>query len=899
MEANLKKQWTVYFTPLCHHDYGYTKPIEPLLADYLQFYRDVLRFIEETDGYPEEAKYRYTCEEVWSVHNFLTHCTAEEKDRFLRYAREGRIEVSAFWGNIADTQLSSEALIRTVYDAFALKREYGIPITGASLVDMPGMGWGVPKLMAGAGLTYLFNGMPAYFHWDKHGSVPVHEFWDETQILRHGRPDAYMWEGQDSGKVFTYYQGSYGWMLGAMGGRTSKPDTYEDAEEFLPGLLRAAEAQGVPFSMLRYVDHGEDNVPPKKSISDIVRRWNAAHDNPKLVVATNAQFFTKLKAECGTVGQEPGTLRTFRGEIPHTDYTYAAHSFAKELGLNGRNRHAVLRAEALAALASLYLDAPRQAAAIAAVYRDILTFDEHCFGMWFPIGAMEDYDWSSKAHHAYRAAYQAEQIAARAASALATSAADQHAYVTVFNTQATPRSDTVCLRPLPWEENCTLTDTESGAEIPYTVYRNTGSGDTAEHAAEAEVCAHMGKPESAFAQTLVFRAEGVPPLGWKRYRVTRAAAACAQAPTAGCADALENEYYRIRFAADGQIRSVYDKSLRREWTDSASPYPFAAVLCRECESTQVTLPLYQGYEIVHSDSVMQKAIVRFTAKGLPEAALGIILYAGTPRIELEVKLLLNGLPSHEWLLALPFDLPQPTFSYEGSLCRPTVFRDGLPGTLTNHYCVQNWARAANAESAVAVASPEAHNVYFGGLWPCYVSQAHHAIHPRDFGAPFVSAADVQTGGMFYLLAYNNGRVNFHMTQNGLLHFAFAVASGPADFDPTAFGEGFQNPMTAVYTAEKPERIPAGSADPAIVSGLPENIRLGAFKTAEDGRGFLLRLHESAGKQTETALRLPQNTAHANLTNLAEEDGEPCAIDADRAVQLSFAAFETKSIRFGS
>ena len=896
MFSFLKKRWEIYFTPLCHHDYGYTKPIEPLLDDYVRFYRDVIRFIELTDAYPEEAKYRYTCEEMWSVAHFLECCNAEEKAKFIKYAREGRIEISAFWANIAETQCSGEELIRMMYYAFELKSRYGIPVYGGSLVDMPGMGWGVPKVMAGAGLEYLFNGMPAYFHWRVHGSPAVHEFWDESKILRHGRPDAYIWEGQDGGSIFTYYQGSYGWFLGATPPSVEAPETLEETERYLPDILRDAESRNVPFNILRFVDHGVDNRAPEMSISDIARRWNEKYDNPRLIVSTNDQFFMRLKRECGVQGQKNGSLRSFRGEIPHTDYTYAAMSFAKEMGLNYRNHNAAAQAEFLSTLAAVCLRRPGQSAYIMSIYKDMMTFDEHCFGMSFPVGAIQDYDWSSKAHHAYRAAAQAKGIGSRSASDLAAAVAGGYegddAVVTVFNSLGFERTDIVRIKNIQVDENYILTDTESGAEIPYTVYKTGLWNDTEAYAAESEICTRMGGREADFAKILVFRAERVPPLGWKSYKLNaRPEKSAALAPQTGV---IENDYYRVTFAVSGQIASVFDKALGKELVDTDSPHPFAAVLCRDCESTRVTLPEYSGFEIVSSTAVMQKAIVRFRAEGVPEAALGIILYQGIRRIEFELKLLLNGLPAHEWLLALPFDIPGPAFEYEGAQCRPTPFRDQFPGSLTNHYTVQNWASAGNSVVKAAISSIESHVFYFGGLWPCYVSQAHHAIHPKDFGAPFICEGDIGKGGMYLLLAYNNGRVNFHMSQNGEVRYTFALTSGEPGFDPVRFGQEFQNKLIAAQALSNPS-ISLGRSFSAAECDA-ENVQVSAFKCAEDGNGYILRLMETTGSDVCTALCLRGIEAETVIkTSLTEENGPPLPVQGDM-ISLVFKPFETITLR---
>lgn len=92
----------VCFVPVTHHDLGYTQAIEPLLESYCRYYDDVLRFCEQTDDYPEEARYRYTVESLWSLEYYLRHAPEERLRAFFRYVEEGRIEISALYANVID-----------------------------------------------------------------------------------------------------------------------------------------------------------------------------------------------------------------------------------------------------------------------------------------------------------------------------------------------------------------------------------------------------------------------------------------------------------------------------------------------------------------------------------------------------------------------------------------------------------------------------------------------------------------------------------------------------------------------------------------------------------------------------------------------------------------------------
>ena len=245
-----RKHWEVCLTPISHHDLGYTNTIERVLQQYCGIYDDVLRFCEETDNYPEEAKFRYNVEGAWSLQYFIERSDKATRDKLAKYMKEGRIEVHALFGNETTDLDSHEELVRLMYPSFRINREFGGKIKVGSITDMPGISWGLPTVMSDAGVKYFFAGLPDYFEWDnadkkKYGNI--HTFWDEENILRHGKPDAFYWKGPDGSKVLLYFQGSYGcW----------SPKSVDQVMTELPGKLNEIDSKGNPFSVMRYGGYG-------------------------------------------------------------------------------------------------------------------------------------------------------------------------------------------------------------------------------------------------------------------------------------------------------------------------------------------------------------------------------------------------------------------------------------------------------------------------------------------------------------------------------------------------------------------------------------------------------------------------------------------------------------------
>ena len=65
------KRWTVYLTQHTHTDIGYTRPQTEILPESLRFLDFALDYCDLTDDYPDDAKFRWTCETFWAVREFL------------------------------------------------------------------------------------------------------------------------------------------------------------------------------------------------------------------------------------------------------------------------------------------------------------------------------------------------------------------------------------------------------------------------------------------------------------------------------------------------------------------------------------------------------------------------------------------------------------------------------------------------------------------------------------------------------------------------------------------------------------------------------------------------------------------------------------------------------------
>ena len=186
---------------------------------------------------------------------------------------------------------------------------------------------------------------------------------------------------------------------------------------------------------------------------------------------------------------------------------------------------------------------------------------------------------------------------------------------------------------------------------------------------------------------------------------------------------------------------------------------------------------------------------------------------------------------------------------------------------------------------------------FGGLWPGYVSQAHHGITPPNFGHKFLKEGELKKGWVYSYVMANNFRTNFYLTQVSDSLFRYSITTYKGDWKKGKaynFGWSFQNPLIPVCMNGKKEgKLPISYSFCDINQ---PNVLLLTLKQAEDGEGLIVRLMETEGKDTDVKVTLPFFTiTGAYQTNLVEENERILSIKK-HSVEVFAKAFGITTIR---
>ncbi len=907
-----RKHWEIHLIPIAHHDYGYTDTIEDVLQFYIDLYNKTITYCEATADWPVEARFHYTCEEAWSLRYYMEHSDEATLDKLAKWVAAGQVEIPALVGNETSGMCGHEELIRLLYPSRTLQRRLGGEICVGSITDVPGLSWALPTVLAGSGVKYFFAGLPPYFSTAKGHATS----WDDSQIVREtGVPDAFWWEGPDGSKVLTFYQVGYGGF---------DPRSTDDVMKDLPGILDEIDSKGNPFSVMRAAAYGcGDNTPTSMVGCEITREWNDTWAFPKLVMSTNTKFFRAVEPECKD-------LRTFRGEVPHSDYAVGALSSAKETSLNRVTHDKLPAIERFAAIASAFepglltpaaghfhdthvmsLDVPQMgmASRIDDAWYDMMMFDEHTWGMWGPVGPIQEFAWHDKSRHAYRAAATATIMGRRALTSIANGIkreAGEH--VVVFNPLTMGRDDVVRVNGMEtghlWlisemQTDSTpfdLIDLETGKSIAYQIVHIDSPQHPAPFAAPRSA---MGTLQPPLSKELLFKAQDVPSVGYRAFRMAPRDTAPTFETTLKVTDSsLENEFFKVTVDAEaGVVTSIFDKELQRELVDTEADHHVNQLVVKHAKTTRLKTQAKGKVAIGQTGSVMASLIVTSKALGCPQVTQEIALYDGVKRVDFNNRVLKDSTPLLELHFAFPFKMDRPKFAFEGSNSVIRPFKDQLPGSNTNYYSVQHWAEVSDGEIGITLTPIDSHLVEFGGIHPFRVSPAHRNVEPRDFKKGYVSEEEITDGHMYSFALANNFCTNFRPAQQGDLLFRYSITSHAGDWSagaPRDFGWARANPLMPVMLARETE------GDRPVVDSFCKidkpNVVLTTLKRAEDEDGFILRLVETEGKATDVTVELPfLAIAEAFTTDLVEKNTHPL-VSQPHSVTVTLEPMSIRTIR---
>ena len=307
-----------------------------------------------------DADYKFVLAEIDYLKPYFDAFPQDRED-LRRLMAEGRVEIVGGNYNEPNTNLiSAEAIIRNAVYGVGFQRDvFGGDPRSAWMLDAFGHDPGYPGLMAAAGLTSSAWARGPFHQWGPSGA--------EGGDRRMQFSTEFEWISPDGGGLLTAYMAHHygaGWRLHA-------PPDLVAAELEAYGQFRGLAQVATTRNVLLPV--GSDHVIPARWVTDIHRDWNQRYVWPRFVTAVPREFFDAVRAEAAGPGSSAWISPQTRDMNPV--YTGKDVSYIDTKQGQRAIEIAVTEAERLGALAWL-AGAPYPHAALDKAWR-ILAYGAH------------------------------------------------------------------------------------------------------------------------------------------------------------------------------------------------------------------------------------------------------------------------------------------------------------------------------------------------------------------------------------------------------------------------------------------------------------------------------------------------------------------------------------------
>jgi len=844
----------IHLVHISHHDPGYTDIMSHVFQSHCRWIDEILDEMDTYEDGPEETRLRISVEQFWSLDYYLKHTTPDRRQKLIDRVKKGDIELTALYGNMITEQMGHEEAYRTMYAANAFSETCGIRIKTACHMDVPGISYGMCRALCDAGVEFLVCDMPNYYSW---GHEKLVNYWDIRKIYGYEGPGAFYWQAPDGKKVLfwnTDCMSASGWYEGWV-------------ENTAKTLCRC----GYPYNVVRASVRSAsfDNTPYTPVFAREARKWNQEYAYPKIVISTNERFRKALQEDAE---RQQIRIPTLSGDLPGQDYPVAALSMQQVTSAARKVQHKLPAAEKLLTLAEKEVGDPKTL--LAETWKDLLISDDHAYGFQFPAGPAMRASYWEKGSYAMRAEAVADDLFDKAFSVFADSikAENDHLRLVVFN----PSGKTVSRgveAPLREPDNCgtifypsnhdpnqlkgyilykkrrvnpdesiwknaqfRLIDPSTGEEVPYcidTLRWNDSEYYAADRCGLASGGRRMGFFElpGGMERYLKFTAKDIPAFGYKCYELVPAAECC-NTELREAEHEIDNGIYRIRTDEKG-ICSITDLRTGDELLDSMCPHRIGDLLVRTKRDASAEVMKVTSVKCFQN-MVYSKIDMDAEIDGAYEVRIRFSMYRDIDRIEVSLHMLRSAKPLQTMFMAFPFR--GKGFTYQGMLCELTPGRDILPGAQSDFLTTADYV-AVNGSNILWNAK-DTGVAALGNLWEGYVSPAHSCVMKPTHHPPLTEAELNRTGWIYSMLLANNFGTNFMCSQSfdGVYKFAFSTAASENPSDYAFWGESERNPPVTQFTDRSHGDLPVSAS--LMDTG---DIQCLAFKKAEDGTGYIMRL----------------------------------------------------------
>ena len=885
-----QRHWTIHLVHHTHLDIGYTDPQGRVLAEHLAFLDSCLDLMNRTDSWPDDAKFRWSVEALWSFDEWTKVRSKEKIDEFIKRVKEGRIELTAMPYNLHSETCSTDELHELLRLARDVSKQYGIEIPAAMQTDVPGAVVGLTDVLAANKVKYL----SVAHNWAGR-SVP-HLVGGQDQ------PRLFRWVGPSGKGVLVWVTDTPHGLAYMEGPMIGFNDGYEWVDDLLPAYLQShaehpypypggvfgwavdnAEIHRKPYPWdilhLRIQGQFADNAPPRYIMAETVKRWNESWAYPKLRLSTNKDFFEEAEQRLGS------QIQTIEGDW--TDW------WVEGVG-SGARPNAMVRnaqinaadAQTVGALASFYgsVEGPEITKGSEIVYGNASLFDEHTWGAANPwtIGdeGMDsgDQQWHWKYAKALAADDEGEVLLDRACSHLGdvlSTAPGALASFYISNTAIWKRSDEVMVflpeSRVPLETPIKVIDSRNKKELSF--YE---SGQINPKHRNAGRFIHIAINEA-------------PAIGVVRVDILEGSKSKESKGELKNELVLENEFLKVTLdPKTSSVSSIYSKSLKKEIVRQDSVVGFNGYIYDEYASAggfnhqsgrmegNVGLDLLATRSLTRpgvvidsgTNDVKEWVTIESQAPGSSWIRATYSLNKNADRLDINNRIFKEATMTKEsGYFAFPFALENPITRVELSGGMSGSDLPLVPGSALHMRAARRWVSFEDKEISVALAIQDAPLIQLGGVALPY------APFPPTMGDPEPATV--------YSWAYNNiWDTNFPGQQGFEMNFRYSVGASKT----TGSGSG---PALGARVAVGQSRrlrssMATGSGNQIFEEDTLLNVndsRVRVIGLTSPKKGFVLvRLQSFAEEKLTIKLNVHKKLTSPILSTLLGEEISPLSVN---------------------
>lgn len=702
--------------------------------------------------------------------------------------REGRFEAEGGMWLEADCNLTSgESLVRQfLHGKQFMKKEFGIENEVLWLPDAFGYSAALPQIMKKSGIRYFVT---SKISWSEFNQIPF---------------DTFMWKGIDGSEILTHFITTQDFSRDQYQSVEQKRQTTyvgDITPSHVKGCWMRYQQKYMNDEVLLSFGYGDGGGGPTSEMLEYEKRMRKGIPGcPKTVNGTLAEFLKRLKQRVEGSKYLPYWVGELYLEYHRGTYT----SMARNKKYNRRMESAYQNAEFYAVLDSVLLDASYPEETLHKAWEVILRNQFHDI---LPGSCIKEVYDDSRREYEEIAKWNEELLQASLTHITEQISAPEGA-LTVFNPNGFCCDDIVELDIRRESGSISIYDGDRSCRV-----QRTANG------------------------RIIFKADRVPPKGYKTYSVVRDSTDKNQRePGITVTEKyLENRYYKIELDENGQITRFYDKEADREIIQTGERGN--VIMCYEDRPHNFDawdLAVYyqeKCWEISQTDSieVMEAGPVRGVIK-ITRSYLNsrieqyLTIYSEIPRVDLR-----NCVDWKEKQLFLKLYFPvnvhaeEATYDIQfGNIRRPT-HKNTLWDAARFEVCAHKWIDLSEDGYGVSVLNDCKYGYSIEGN-VIGLSMLKSGIYPNP-------EADKEYHEFSYSIVPHKG--------------------GWREADIVSRSYSFNNAMKGVFKKNKGGSL---KKECSFVEADCDNIMIETIKKAEDSGDVVLRLYEAYNRRNPFSLR---------------------------------------------